>query len=106
MPEASSIEQAMTGPYAKDWKEAADAEYNSLMETKTRELVELPKNRKPASCKWVFRIKHKSDGTVERFKGRLVARGFSQKPGIDYAETFSPVVCLTSICSLLAFRAS
>ncbi len=68
VPEPSSIEEAMSGPHAKDWKVAADAEYNSLMEMKTWELVELPKNRKSVSCKWVFCIKHKSDGTVKRFK--------------------------------------
>ncbi len=101
--EPSSLKEAMSGPHAKDWKEAADKEYNSLMEMKTWELVELPKNRKPVSCKWVFRVKHNKDGMIERFKSRLVARGFSQQPGIDFAETFSPVVRLTSICSLLAF---
>ncbi len=69
VPEPSSTEEAMSGPHAKDWKVARDAEYNSLMEMKTWELFELPKNRKLVSCKWVFRVKHKSDGTVECFKG-------------------------------------
>ncbi len=58
-----------------------------MIEMNTWKLIELPKGRKPVSCKWVLRVKHKSDGTVEKFKGRLVARGFSQQPGIDYSET-------------------
>ncbi len=69
-----------------------DTEYKLLMEMDTWELIELPENRNLIRCKWVLRVKHKSDGTVEKFKGRLVARGFSQQPGIDYAETFSAVV--------------
>ncbi len=51
VPEPGSIEEAMTRPFAKDWKRAADAEYNSIMEMETWELVELPKNQKPVSCK-------------------------------------------------------
>ncbi len=56
---------SMSGPHAKDWREAADKEYNSLMEMKTWELVELPKNWKPVSCKWVFCVKHNKDGVIE-----------------------------------------
>lgn len=76
----------LASEHAKEWKEAADSEYKSLMENET---WELPKDREAIGCKWVFKVKHTSDGKVERFKGRLVAKGYAQKCGIDYDETFT-----------------
>jgi len=73
------------------------------MENEIWDLVELPDGEKPIGCKWVFKVKHRSDGRVERFKGRLVAKGFSQRRGIDYFETYSPVVRFSSIRALIAF---
>ena len=101
--EPLTIEEALASDQAHAWKEAADSEYTSLIENETWDLVELPAGRKPIGSKWVFKVKHGSDGRVERFKGRLVARGYTQKYGIDYEETFSPVVRFSSIRSLLAF---
>ena len=95
--EPNTIEEALASEYSKEWKEAADSEYKSLMENDTWELVELPENREAIGCKWVFKVKHTGDGKVERFKGRLVAKGYAQKHGIDYDETFSPVVRFASI---------
>ena len=95
--EPNTIEEALASEYSKEWKEAADSEYKSLMENDTWELVELPENREAIGCKWVFKVKYTSDGKVERFKGRLVAKGYAQKHGIDYDETFSPVVRFASI---------
>ena len=73
------------------------------MENETWELVELPENREAIGYKWVFKVKHTSDGKVEHFKGRLVAQGYAQKHGIDYDETFSPVVQFASIQALITF---
>jgi len=101
--EPRTIEEAVTGQYVKNWKEAADSEYKSLMENETWDLVELPSNKTANRCKWVFKVKRKSDGTVERFKGRLVAKGYAQKFGFDYRETFSPVVRFSSVRALIAF---
>ncbi len=101
--EPKTFREALNGEHSKEWKKAADAEYASLMENGTWELVKLPDGRKPLSCRWVFRVKYLHDGKVDRFKGRVVAKGFSQKYGIDYDETFSPVVRFSSIRALLAF---
>lgn len=101
--EPRNMEEAMKGDQAKEWKAAANSEYRSLMENETWELVNLPEDRKLIGCRWVFKVKHGNDGRVERFKGRLVAQGFSQQYGIDYDETFSPVVRFSSIRTLLAF---
>ena len=95
------MEEALKNDHAKEWKIAADQEYHSLMENDTWELTKLPEGRKPIGSKWVFKVKYRSDGTVERFKGRLVAKGFAQT--YDYDETFSPVLRFSSIRALLAF---
>ena len=90
--EPSLMQEALQGYNATQWKQAADSEYESLMYNKAWELVEFPANHGAIGCKWVFRIKYRSNGEVEHFKARLVAKGFMQKQGIDYDETFSPVV--------------
>jgi hypothetical protein len=77
-------------------------EIDSLNEHDVYELVELPNERKAVGCKWVFKVKRNADGSVERYKARLVAQGFSQKYGEDYDETFSPVVRFESIRTVIA----
>ena len=72
--EPETLKDALDSEYATQWKAAADAEYQSLLENETWELVELPAGRKPISCKWAFKVKHDDTGKVERFKGRLLAK--------------------------------
>ena len=84
--EPKTMEEAMSGENSDKWKETSDAEYKSLMENGTWELVELPVGRKPIGCKWIFKVKYAGDGKMERFKARLVARGFTQQYGIDYED--------------------
>ena len=68
-----------------------DEEYHSLMANDTWDLVPLAKGRKLVRCKWVYRTKYASYGSVERLKARLVSKGFSQVEGIYYNETFAPI---------------
>ena len=74
--------------------------------THTWDIVPMPHGANPVSCKWVYKIKTKADGSVERYKARLVARGFTQEYGIDYEETFAHVAKMTSIRTLIASAAS
>jgi len=57
----------------------------------------LPKGKKTIGYKWVFKIKHKADGSIERYKASLVAKGITQTEGIDFLDTFSLVVKITTI---------
>ena len=68
----------------------------SLLENKTWELVNLPRDRKALQNKWVYKIKHEGD-EKERYKARLVVKGFAQKEGIDFTNIFSPIVKMLSI---------
>jgi hypothetical protein len=98
-----TYQQAIRDPrYGNQWKAAVLEEIISLMENGTWEEVIPPKNTNMVDSKWVFTIKTKPDGTVERFKARLVARGFTQVHGIDYNETFAPTVRMDTLRLFLA----
>lgn len=77
-------------------------ELEAFHRTQTWDLVPCPPGISPISCKWIYKIKTRSDGSIERHKARLVARGFTQEHGIDYDETFAPVARMTTVRTLLA----
>ncbi|XP_074327310.1 uncharacterized protein LOC141665234 [Apium graveolens] len=87
------------------WTAAMQKEIQALQDNNTWTLVDLPKGKKPIGCKWVYKVKLKSDGSLERCKARLVAKGFTQKYGIYYQETFSPVVKMSTVRCLIALAA-
>ena len=76
-------------------------EFDSLHSNRIWDIVPLPKGKKPISRKWVYKVKYKSDGTIERYKARIVAKGFTQREGIDYQETFSHVIKFNTVKSLV-----
>ena len=77
----ASYKQALRSAEWSHWQEAIDTEYKSLQERQTWTLVVKPAGRKIIDSKWVFKIKRNSDGTIARYKARLVARGFTQEHG-------------------------
>ena len=81
-------------------------ELNVLHKIGTWDLVDLPSGKSSIGRKWVYKIKTRSDGTIDRYKARLVARGFTQDYGIDYEETFAPVARLSSVMTLIAVSAA
>ena len=80
-------------------------EYKSLMDKKTWDFVQLPQDRQPLDCKWIFKIKRKVDGSLDKYKARLVAKRYDKIEGLDYNETFSPVVRMATMRLLFAILA-
>jgi hypothetical protein len=101
-----TIREAVDSEDGNLWKRAMEEEMASLDKNEPWDLVELPTRRKPIGSKWVFKKKLNAEGKVEKYKSRLVAKGYSQVEGIDFGEIFSPVAKLTSIRLLLSVAAA
>jgi len=83
-------------------REAIKSEIDSLESNKTWELIDLPKGCRPISSKWIFKKKLRSNGSIDKYKAKLVIRGFHQKKGINYFDTYSPMTKIATIRSLIA----
>jgi hypothetical protein len=81
-------------------------ELDALHKNHTWDLVDLPQEKSVVECKWIYKIKTCFDGTIDRYKARLVARGFTQEYSVDYEETFTLVARLSSVHALLVVAAS
>ncbi|CAI7845165.1 unnamed protein product [Closterium sp. NIES-54] len=98
----ATLKEALESSDAEEWKKAMESELKSIEENGTWGLVELPEGRKAITSKWLFKIKSDADGKIERYKSRLVAKGYQQKEKVDYKELFAPVVKPTTLRTLLA----
>ena len=92
---------AMDDVDQEKWQEATKLEVESMYSNLVWELVDLSKGVKPIGCKWIYKRKRRADEKVEAFKARLVAKSFTQKEGVDYEDTFSPIAMLKSIYILI-----
>jgi len=104
----STIEPSNTSQAFKDpnWCKVMSEEYDALVRNGTWELVSPDGITNLVGCMWVYRIKRNSDGSINRFKARLIAKGFHQHPGVDYHDTSSPVVKPITVCLVLSLAVS
>ncbi|CAI7793367.1 unnamed protein product [Closterium sp. NIES-54] len=105
--EPATVQQALGGEHREKWREAMDKVLKALQERNTWKVVPIgvAQNKTILTGKWVFRVKTKADGTIDKFKARWVVRGFDQEHGRDFTETFAPVSRHTSLRILLAVAA-
>jgi hypothetical protein len=101
--EPSTFEESIK---KKEWKETIMEEYQSIMKNDVWEVVSRPKEKFVVTSKWVYKINHVVDGSIDKYKARFVARGFSQQEGEYYDEMFSLVARYTSIKAIISLTAS
>ncbi|KAM2495642.1 hypothetical protein ACFX1W_035605 [Malus domestica] len=101
--EPRSYKEAAHFPH---WQAAMASELEALEANRTWSLTHLPRGKTPIGCRWVYKIKHRSDGSLERYKACLVAKGYTQLEGVDFHDTFSPTAKMVMVRCLLALAAS
>ena len=101
---ASIHDQESFAEASKDakWQEAMEEEMQVLAANNTWDLVDPSKHSKQIRCRWIYKIKYNVDGSVNRYKARMVAKGYAQTHGINYDETFAPVTKMTTVRVVLA----
>nr|GEZ39199.1 retrotransposon protein, putative, Ty1-copia subclass [Tanacetum cinerariifolium] len=102
---ARKEKKSMSSRDAPLWKEAINDETDSILGNQTWKLAELPKGVKPIGSKWVFKKKLNPDGSISAFKARLVTKGYIQREGLNYFDTYAPVTRISSIKTLIAISA-
>lgn len=90
----------------KVWKKACEDEIKSIVKNKTWDLIDLPEGAKAIGLKWIFKIKRNSDGSINKYKSILVAKGYIQRHGIDFEEVFAPVSRTKTIRFIIGLAAS
>ena len=100
--EPQNYEEAVSSSKGPLWKEAIKSEVDSILQNHTWELVDLPPGCKPLGSKWIFKRKMKVDGSIDKYKARLVIKDYRQREGLDYFDTYSPVMRINSIRMILA----
>ncbi|KAD4585600.1 hypothetical protein E3N88_23201 [Mikania micrantha] len=100
--EPQTYREAVTSSEGPQWKEAIKNEIDSILQNHTWELLDLPSGCKPLGYRWIFKRKKKADVSIDKYKARLVIKGFRQKEGLDYFDTYSHVTRITSIRLMLA----
>ena len=90
---------------SENWMAAMQFKYDAIMKIGTWSLCELPLGKKAVGTKWVYKLKRKPDGPIDRHKARLVAKGYAQEKGIDFDEIFAPTCHMTTVCSIYAIAA-
>lgn len=100
--EPLNFEEAMNSVHKKQWLEAMEAEMRSMKELDVWDLVKPDPARKAIGCRWVYKVKTKENGAIDKFRARLVLKGYSQRKGIDYTELFAPVARLDSVRLLMS----
>jgi hypothetical protein len=101
-----TLSEAYASLDAQYWKKAVQNEMDSISTNGTWEICDCPVGCKSVGCKWIFRKKLKPDGTINKYKARLVAKWFTQKEGEDFFDTYSPITSLTTIRVLVALAIS
>ena len=97
--EPSTFEEAKSHQV---WRDAMMEEYNSIMKNGVWEVVPRPEGKSVVTSRWLYKVKKAADGSVDKYKARFVARGFSQVEGVDYDETFAPVAIFSSIRAVIS----
>jgi hypothetical protein len=104
-PEPATLAEALQRPDGDKYLESAIEEIRAHLENGTWKVVRLPQGKRAIGSRWVFKIKRNADGSIERYKGRIVAKGYAQREGIDYTETFAPTARFGALRTVIALAA-